>query len=149
MTQLKFIESVGKIEDCPFAVLKAMYATIMSKYKITGIRISCTDPQSLSLGYGTMTLGEVAETTKLLAYIMLLAVKGDCRNHYHTNDLHLYTVYLSMATSYINYHKTNISFCAKTQSAWTKATRKRKKKSESHVGSALRTGIKCHIITKY
>ena len=137
MARLKFIKSVGKIEDSTFAVLKAMYATVMSKYKITCSRRKWTHPRTLSQGYGTMTLGEVAETPKTLAYIMLLAVKGDSSQHFHTDELQLYAIYLSMVTSYINDHKSDIFFCASTQSKFTTgATKKRKNEAESPVGSA-------------
>ena len=127
-------KSDEEMDNNTFAVLKAFYATLVSKNRMELCMRAWTDPAKLAMGYGKSTIRIIIKAPSLSAYILLLSVKGP-ENKYDDDDVSLYRMFLSKITDYVQKHGKEIFFCSTTRSAFAPPPKKEKNKLPNIVES--------------
>ena len=134
LLELSLFNPEEEMDNNSFYVLKAFYATLVSKNQMRTCVRAWTDPAKLSWGYGNRTISDIIKAPSSLAYIFLLSVQGP-KNKYEDNDVSLYSMFLSKITDYVQKNGDKIFFCSSTWTAFTTPTMKKNNKLENIVKS--------------
>ena len=128
LLELSLFKSDEEIDDNTFAVLKAFYATLVSKNRMELCMRAWKDTEKLAVGYGKRTISNFIEAPYSLAYTLLLSVTGPKNKYDNDDDVSLYSMFLSKVTDYVQKHGEEIFFCCTTRSTFDPPPKKEKNK---------------------